>query len=75
MEDVLSRVGLHGGAVTLTKDCKALGSTQDNPHKVYMGGERQDTYYQITPNQEAIQSLNCGRKYATLQLTRVTMQI
>ena len=31
LEEVLSRVGLHGGAMTLTKDCKAFGSTQDNP--------------------------------------------
>lgn len=40
MEGLLSSVGLHGGAVTLTKDQKASGSTQDNPHKICMGGAK-----------------------------------
>ena len=40
LEEVLSRVGLHGGAMTLTKDRKASGSTQDNPQKICMGGAK-----------------------------------
>ena len=40
LELVLSNVGLHGGAVTLTKDTKKLGSTQDNPSKICMGGAK-----------------------------------
>ena len=40
LESVLSRVGLHGGAVTLTKDQKTSGSTQNNPQKICMGGAK-----------------------------------
>ena len=40
LEVILSGVGLHGGAVTLTKDTKTSGPTQDNPGKICMGGAK-----------------------------------
>ena len=40
LEDILSSVGLHGGAVKLTKDRKASGATQDWPNKICMGGRK-----------------------------------
>lgn len=40
LEDILSSVGLHGGAVELTKDRKASGATQDRPNKICMGGRK-----------------------------------
>ena len=39
LEVILSCVGLHGGGVSLKKDTKTSGSTQDNPSKICMGGE------------------------------------
>lgn len=40
LESVLSQIGLHSGAVTLTKDKKSSGTTQDNPNKICMGGSK-----------------------------------
>ena len=40
LEDALSSVGLHGGAVTLSKDSKKSGQGQDNPNKICMGGSK-----------------------------------
>lgn len=39
LEDVLSSIGLHAGAVVLTKDRKS-NPTQDNPNKICMGGSK-----------------------------------
>lgn len=38
VERILSGIGLHAGAVKLTKDKKGFSVTQDNPNKVSMGG-------------------------------------
>lgn len=40
LEDVLSSVGIHGGAVKLTNDTKKSGPGQDNPNKICMGGSK-----------------------------------
>lgn len=40
LEEVLSSVGLHGGAVSLSKDGKVSGATQNNPSKICMGGSK-----------------------------------
>ena len=40
LEVILSCVGLHGGAVSLKKDTKTSGLTQDNPSKICMGGAK-----------------------------------
>ena len=40
LEAILSSIGLHSGAVTISKDCKTPSSTQDNPNKVCMGGAK-----------------------------------
>lgn len=40
LEDALSSLGLHGGAVTLSKYSKRSGQGQDNPNKVCMGGSK-----------------------------------
>ena len=39
LEAVLSGIGLHGGMVTLYKDPRISGQTQNNPGKVCMGGK------------------------------------
>lgn len=40
LEEALSSVGLHGGAVTLSKDSKKSSQGQDNPNKICMGGSK-----------------------------------
>ena len=40
LEAVLSGIGLHGGMVTLYKDPRISGQTQNNPGKVCMGGPK-----------------------------------
>lgn len=39
LEEILSSIGLHAGAVVLTKNKKS-NSTQDNPNKICMGGSK-----------------------------------
>ena len=39
LESILSAIGLHSGAVVLTKDTKS-NPTQDNPNKICMGGSK-----------------------------------
>ena len=36
LEAILSSVDIHGSAIELTKDRKALGGTQDRPNKICM---------------------------------------
>lgn len=40
LEAALSSIGLHDGAVTLSKDRKNPNTTQDNPNKICMGGAK-----------------------------------
>ena len=40
LEEALSSVGLHAGAVSLSKDRKNPNTTQDNPNKICMGGAK-----------------------------------
>ena len=39
LEEILSSIGLHAGAVVLTKNKKS-NPTQDNPNKICMGGSK-----------------------------------
>lgn len=72
LEEVLSKVGLHGRSVKFTKDgikftkdAKTSGQTQDRPRKICIGAQRQGIFYLSIEVLKAIQSLRCQKKHVT----------